>query len=86
MVNSKSTVVSIRVNDDTLNKLQEIQNLLKVKTNTETTQGVLFANMIALYHKYLNDLDKDEQDAFIKAQLVKALTELPTNGITTTEA
>lgn len=82
---SKSTVVSIRLNDDTLNKLQEIQKLLKVKTNTETTQGVLFANMLGLYHKYLTELDKDEQDAFIKTQLVKTLTEGPVNETTTPE-
>lgn len=71
----KSTVVSVRMNEDTLKKLQGIQDLLQEKTNSDTTQGVLFANMINHYHKYLNVLDAKDYDSFITSQLLKALTE-----------
>lgn len=69
-------VVSVRMKPEIYEMMQDIDRLLKEKTNTETiTNGVLFANMIRLYHKYLTALDKEEHDAFIRKQLLKALTE-----------
>jgi len=61
----KKNVVSVRLDDESLLKLQSIQDLLGEKIGLETSYSVTFEAMINLYHKFLTELDKEVIDKYI---------------------
>ncbi|CDQ21693.1 hypothetical protein BN982_04102 [Halobacillus karajensis] len=71
----KSHPISVRLNDQTHNRLNKIKELIKQSEGYEPSHADLFHQMITLYHKHLTSVDhealsKIERDALIKA-LVK---------------
>jgi hypothetical protein len=77
MTTKKKNVISVRLDDSTYKKLEEMKVLLEGIDGTFSSHGDLFKRMISLYHRYLLSLDEHKQDyhQLQNEALIKALTE-----------
>jgi hypothetical protein len=75
MTTKKKNVISVRLDDDTFKKLEEMKVLLEGISGTTSSHADMFKRMISLYHRYLLSLDKNKE-AYQKLQteaLIEAL-------------
>lgn len=67
---NKRKVISVRLDEESLAKLQEIQSMLSEKLYLDVSYADAFQAMIKSYHQFLNEVDKDKIDAYIHKTLL----------------
>jgi hypothetical protein len=68
-----SKVISIRVKEETHEKLNDIQELMKEKYHVTNSFADTFEYMVNIFYRYMVELDIKEYDVLVQKTMLKAL-------------